>query len=1138
MIQIDPHIQLGLDKTRIKDPSDAERQKITVEEILKRMFSENGKDRWELQVLADEVGLGKTFVALGVAYSLLSHLQTDGHHNDLQGCYQKILVITPHNSALFAKWRREVSEFVKRCVVESARVEAERWFYPIAIERLDDLAVELRRRGKGPRMLITHMGVFAGGKLINYDLKRRFLLGALFRFWGTRFRLDARERLLKGAPSDWPRDPNSLTMFSEEEKDTLLFSDDEIANALERLSRENDQVEQLLEECTEVAEPFRRSRDELFKSIGFRLNSLYRILAISLIGKDLPLVIVDEAHNWKNGPTSGSNGYYTFCETIARRARRALLLTATPFQLRPEEILELLKISDHLSPCSTVAASELRRERLKRHREETLQRVLRNSAKASRRFSHAWSRLPVTVTTSEIDALWFCHRLQKARSILRDLGGDDTSRDREIASVVHGVTHDLDPTLREFFREALFVFAYNCALSTTMSPLVIRHRRETRHRAFRIGREYRKFTESPTRPNSHLLHAAPGLDVQGEGELPHYILMRCVSEMKQGKGRSSLGSALTGCYSTLLDSAEGKSIKSRLRDSSIGAIYLDLLGNLVNEGQDPNHPKLREVVDAVIRAWRAGEKTLLFCFRINTAKRLRDIIDNEIRSEMTARRKLCLGGDQALKGLRSRLTGRDRDLVGLCLDRVLWSYWSASAAVGSAPFTPKHLELTEDDFPALARLSLRYKIDLVEDRTDRVFLNRAIEHVVATRILAQIQPKDWWQKLLRDIASDSWVTHPYGQGVDTDVDYGGEERTDFDERGANTIYYVHQHQIQAEAVDALASRLKERWQRGRIIAGGTGVLESYAGGPSLWFGPEPRAQTPQTSRITRVLHSQLAELSNFPANKGLDWNARRLLFQALRRAVLRESVLLRILPDKADREERQWGELLAERFFTSLPGQHESMADRVTVFLEDLSAASGSITEIGSARHNLFDATSLKDQQFVALVAGGKDERSRERVFAGFNSPLLPEVLICTSVGQEGIDLHRHCRHIVHYDLAWNPAVLEQRTGRADRIGSKTFRERSSHAGNGSEPCLEIGVPFLAGTYDERMYEELRLRAQTFEVLTGGDVAADRDNREGRDDVKGAEGHSNGMVLIPLPEGMLRELRVNLQVWKKASAQP
>ena len=225
----------------------------------------------------------------------------------------------------------------------------------------------------------------------------------------------------------------------------------------------------------------------------------------------------------------------------------------------------------------------------------------------------------------------------------------------------------------------------------------------------------------------------------------------------------------------------------------------------------------------------------------------------------------------------------------------------------------------------------------------------------------------------------------------------------------------------------------------------------------------------------------------------------------------------------------------AKRRFAPLEGQRESMADRVAVFLEDLCAASGSITGEGSARHALFDATRLRDQQFVALVAGGKEERSRERVFAGFNSPLLPEVLVCTSVGQEGIDLHRHCRHVVHYDLAWNPAVLEQRTGRADRIGSKTFRERSHDEADGSGPFLEIGVPFLAGTYDERMYEELRFRAQTFEVLTGGDVAADGENREGRDDVAGAEGSSQHVAMVPLPERILSELRVNLHVWSESS---
>jgi hypothetical protein len=204
------------------------------------------------------------------------------------------------------------------------------------------------------------------------------------------------------------------------------------------------------------------------------------------------------------------------------------------------------------------------------------------------------------------------------------------------------------------------------------------------------------------------------------------------------------------------------------------------------------------------------------------------------------------------------------------------------------------------------------------------------------------------------------------------------------------------------------------------------------------------------------------------------------------------------------------------------------MAHRIEVFLEDLRGASGTFTEEGTAKASLLDATRLRDQRFAALIKGG-DQKGRERVFAGFNTPLLPDVLVCTSVGGEGIDLHRHCRHVIHYDLAWNPAVLEQRTGRIDRIGSKTFRERKLSDDHG-RIFLEVGVPFLAGTYDERMYEELRLRAQVFEVLTGGEMAAD--NAEGQDDVDQAEGKEMGLRLVPLPRAMMDDLRVHLHVWR------
>src|SRR5260370_36336319 len=99
-------------------------------------------------------------------------------------------------------------------------------------------------------------------------------------------------------------------------------------------------------------------------------------------------------------------------------------------------------------------------------------------------------------------------------------------------------------------------------------------------------------------------------------------------------------------------------------------------------------------------------------------------------------------------------------------------------------------------------------------------------------------------------------------------------------------------------------------------------------------------------------------------------------------------------------------------------------------------------------------------------------------------------------------------------------------------------------AKDGEEPKLEIAVPYLAGTYDERMFEELYRRAQLFEVTMGGDVRvegkidaiqvdAERRQREKEgvgteDENLGQEGQTGA---IGLPEDMVNRLRVDLSVW-------
>jgi hypothetical protein len=105
-----------------------------------------------------------------------------------------------------------------------------------------------------------------------------------------------------------------------------------------------------------------------------------------------------------------------------------------------------------------------------------------------------------------------------------------------------------------------------------------------------------------------------------------------------------------------------------------------------------------------------------------------------------------------------------------------------------------------------------------------------------------------------------------------------------------------------------------------------------------------------------------------------------------------------------------------------------------------------------------------------------------------------------------------------------------------DRLGSKAARERrlaeqdqGSALSEDKLPGLDIALPYLAGTYDDRMFDCLRTRAQAFAILTGGDPTASEAGGPlslGPD----AGGQEDGAALVPLSPQMLEDLRVNLAV--------
>ncbi|MXY65738.1 hypothetical protein F4212_03260 [Candidatus Poribacteria bacterium] len=71
------------------------------------------------------------------------------------------------------------------------------------------------------------------------------------------------------------------------------------------------------------------------------------------------------------------------------------------------------------------------------------------------------------------------------------------------------------------------------------------------------------------------------------------------------------------------------------------------------------------------------------------------------------------------------------------------------------------------------------------------------------------------------------------------------------------------------------------------------------------------------------------------------------------------------------------------------------------------------------------------------LIVGGQDPHERRKIIEGFTGPskLGRRVLVSSSAGGEGINL-QCSRRLIHFDLPWNPMVLEQRIGRVHRIGT------------------------------------------------------------------------------------------------------
>lgn len=1030
----------------------AGRQERTIDAILQRLYDDDDERRREIVLLADEVGLGKTFVALGVAWTVLHQRRTAGLASG------PVVVVTPHAHALFRKWRREAERFLQFVAPSDVG------FAVTSASTPHELADALRQRT--PTLVIARMSAFSA-RLHQLDTARLAAIHSLLRMEEFDLPMERRLALL----NDWPSHATpenldlrrSTAIWEQAMKSPEIgFGNSHVRAAWKRLQR----VDPAL--CDRLRESWARVRTGRSKRSSFweDIRELCRAALGQTVPHSLPLVVVDEIHNWKNHPTSWSR----FLHTLGLRVDRLLGLSATPFQLGPHELVSVLD----LRRCISLSAQ---RASFLDERVAALGADLRAAGAAGESLRTAWTEVAAT-DADDLEAAWPGHG-NSARSA------------------------GLPPRLHRAVDAALGVRDANARLSIGLRPFLLRHRRDVSHRAWWVGRDAMPDGGAPSGRGS-ALRWRPGLDVKGDAELVHYLMMRAVQEQNSSRGSTSLGADLGGSYAFFREGELRRMLPGR---SAEATRYLHLVQIAVS-GETHEHPKVSVTAERAFRAWLQGEKTLVFCFNIATVDAVRAAVHHRVEAHTaqvltTAFRCGNRELELRLKNFQKRLYNYRQSVFLLFQDHPLG---------GSSGRVPPDLALPKQGITEVAaRLALGGP-PKDRSRFDRRRVLAATEQVLVGRWNATTEGRAWLEQVL--------VPLRLTDTVEATIELIS--AADWSVRRRAAIEGVLR-EAEAEALpDDEEIEIARDTARAEDVDAWADVLRGHAGQAVLApYLDDGASDIP--SLLTRCHATTLATL---PAR------LRALAARMLRRMVRSPGFLARFILDDPlarpdvddDATDADWTRLIHRRYETPA-GAGESARERFEAYLETLQKAVGLEEQIAAYE----DASRNRDA--VTRVTGSVASSERDRLFTGFNTPLVPEVLIVTTVGQEGIDLHRECRQVIHHDLPWNPATLEQRTGRIDRIGSKTERLRTSGHSPGDSP-LDVVVPYIAGTYDEHRFRVVHGRAHVFEVTMGGEYAVDghrivEDAMEA--DFADDDVGESGAAWTPLPERIAQDLRLNLE---------
>lgn len=599
--------------------TDAQRQMTTAREVLKRLKRQPGV------ILADEVGMGKTFVALSVAASVAW----------AERGRRPVVVMVP--PALAEKWPNDLEVFRQRCLKANGDDAEASLTYGVARR-----GVEFFRLLDNPKSTRKHIIFLTHGALsrslqdpwtrlalLKYALlptKFRKQREAFPRFAAAILQQKGRfgeeelyRRLMKKPPAKWK------DIINEYARDGQLLDDDPVPEAIDRVLKKR---KVLLTELRERlwALPVRTSASlpdrirDVRRSLVPAMQEVWQQALIEARVRS-PLLILDEAHHLKN-PSTKLASLFVESESrddmahvggaLAGAFERMLFLTATPFQLGHEELLSVLGRFEGVSwdkrtIPSTQADFSQKMGKLRRVLDETY------------------------TTTSRLDSKWAA------------LSGEDLRLNGDVADDPEvwweHLRADGDALVPERVRMVLQSYGIAEAkireTEKQLRPWVIRHRRPRQLPEVLLPRRRRFIGEGIT---THQESATDGLGIRDHAVLPFLLAARSQAilmkmstrEAERVAGRATFAEGLASCYEAFLetrkrsndgglilvdeDEENGNGTDDTLgRDAALQWYLHRLRKTLPTNDEFAEHPKIQATVQRVLDLWKQGEKVLVFC---------------------------------------------------------------------------------------------------------------------------------------------------------------------------------------------------------------------------------------------------------------------------------------------------------------------------------------------------------------------------------------------------------------------------------------------------------------------------------------------------------------------------------------------